>query len=799
MRSRALLVLAIPALVSCGRIKSFAKRVIRGREPTESQAPPVNSGPAAATPIKAHPRIWLDTMMRDEVQKKLSSGEATWTRLDEKCAARMAGPVEWPDGKDYPSPGIGEGYQGSDYWEAVLDLALCSVALKTKDPARSKALSDRAADVLEKMSEIAGPHAVEPLRDDGFGIRFYVTTMAIGYDWLHADLSPALKERLRAAMARWLETYDVKGFARDHPQGNYFAGYYAAKAFAALATQDDEPKSPTWWADWYERMHKQMVQPYYAKHLVGGGWPEGWSYGALGTLNMTWPVLAAHTAKDINLFRDPNAGFTFPFDQAIHLVHFAWPDRIHVDDRGENYESSADEMSTAPLWTLTVLPSLLRRYGDPFAPQLQKYAREIRGRKENKAPAWMDVLFWDAGAPEADYEKLQTSYVAWGMQTAVMRSNWDPNAVWATFTSGAHTANAEGGHMHFDQGSLAIVRGSRAVLVNAASAVRRREPGDPQSKGDDPVYEELFGNHDKDPRKANRTIFNVFYARSKPAAGQAETEERYGQIASMPPKPKTKLARFEDRGEWVLMRGEHLEDMYRKGKKNEVRVASWTRQVLYVRPSLFVVDDRTEVGDADLDQWLAFHFPSPLTARAGEAGLFDVHRAAGQGPAAPSKDAANPGPPLAATVAVIKPDGAPTKMVDVYDRHRVMRIEVRPAKPDKKQRWLTVIDAAPAGPSTTKVKALEGAHGATIEGASGPIVVLSAEGGTAKYRATVGATHYVTDLAPKQELKVSAAREGDAVAITVDRGAGLHASQGGVLAFRVEEDGRVVAVGKDSK
>src|SRR5688572_16188382 len=196
MRSRALLFLAIPALVSCGRIKSCAKRVIRGPQETETRAPPVHSGPAAATPVKPHPRIWLDASMQAELQKKVAAGDPTWKRLDEKCTARMAGPVEWPDGKDYPSPGIGEGYQGSDYWEAVLDLALCSVALKSKDAARSKALAARAADVLEKMSDTSGPHAVEPLRDDGFGIRFYVTTMAIGYDWLHDELPAPLKEKL---------------------------------------------------------------------------------------------------------------------------------------------------------------------------------------------------------------------------------------------------------------------------------------------------------------------------------------------------------------------------------------------------------------------------------------------------------------------------------------------------------------------------------------------------------------------------------------------------------------------------
>ncbi len=242
---------------------------------------------AAPTPIEPHPRIWLDKPTVERLARRRSAGVATWMALDAKCKARMEGPVEWPDGNAYPDPGIGEGYQGRGYWEAVLDLALCARVLKGTDDSRANATAARAADVLEKMSEPEGPHSVDPLRDDGSGIRFFVTAMAIGYDWLHGDLTPSRKERLRASMARWIETWDAASSSRLalHPQSNFFAGYYNAKALAALATQGDFEKSHAWWADWLDRMHKKMVQPYYANHVIGGGWPEGWNYGALGTLD----------------------------------------------------------------------------------------------------------------------------------------------------------------------------------------------------------------------------------------------------------------------------------------------------------------------------------------------------------------------------------------------------------------------------------------------------------------------------------------------------------------------------------
>lgn len=803
MRFRALFVSILPLLISCGRIKSCAGSLVgNGDEESEAKAPPAHGGSAAPTSIEPHPRIWLDKPTLERLAQRKSAGIATWARLDAKCKARMEGALEWPEGKDFPDPGIGEGHLGSGYWEAVLDLALCARMARGADDARAKALAARAADVLEKMSELAGPHAVDPLRDEGFGVRYFVPAMAIGYDWLDTDLTPALKERLRASMTRWIEALDASRSSRGapHPGAHRFAGYYNAKALAALATQGDFDKSPAWWADWHDRLHKKSVQPFYAKHMVGGGSPEGWDRGALATLDMTWPVWAALTAKKVDLFRDPAEPYSFPFDQALHMVHFAWPDRVHIDDRGALSDGSGelDEVAAAPLWPATVLPALLRRFDDPFAAVLQRYAREVRERASKKqVPAWMDFLYWEASAPEADYSKLQRSYVAWGMQTASMRSGWDEQAVWASFTSGTYVGSPDAAEMPFDQGSLSIVRGNRPLLVNATAALERLAPGETAPRGDDPIREDLFGNHDKDPRKGNRTLFNVFYARQKPAAGKSEPEERYGQIAAAPGKPRTRLRRYEDKDAWVLLRGEHLEDMFRRGKNHEPRVTGWTRQVLYVRPSVFVIEDRTEVSDPELDQWLSFHLASPVAARRdAELGAFDVGTAGAFG----------------GTFAVVQPKGATTKTVDVFDRHKVTRVEVRPpaGSKDKSQHWLTVFDAAAAGPgpSATKVRGIDGIAGtvgALVEAVGGPIAVVSTEAGAASYRAPVGTTHYLTGLEPKQELKISTAREaagaGTGTATTyaittVKAAGGVRASDGGVIAFRVDESGGIVSLSK---
>ena len=57
-------------------------------------------------------------------------------------------------------------------------------------------------------------------------------------------------------------------------------------------------------------------------------------------------------------------------------------------------------------------------------------------------------------------------------------------------------------------------------------------------------------------------------------------------------------------------------------------MTSLSRQIVYLRPSQFVVYDRSGICDASLDQYLAFHFPAnPVEVAAPGPGLhrFDVN------------------------------------------------------------------------------------------------------------------------------------------------------------------------------
>src|SRR5438876_194779 len=137
----------------------------------------------------------------------------------------------------------------------------------TLSPPAAAAYGAKGATILGRMSAPPGdPHSPDPLRDSGYGIRFYGLGMAIGFDWLYDALAPSRRTRVVAAINRWIGAFQTGGFERDFPQGNYFAGYYAAKGIGALATEDDNPQAPTMWNDWLTRVHGRMVRPYYAQN-----------------------------------------------------------------------------------------------------------------------------------------------------------------------------------------------------------------------------------------------------------------------------------------------------------------------------------------------------------------------------------------------------------------------------------------------------------------------------------------------------------------------------------------------------
>ena len=717
---------------------------------------------AAPGPLRGHPRIFLDAATLARLRSRARAGDPAWLALRARCDAYRAGAVQWPDGEQYPSSGgIGAGYQGDGYYPALLDVGLCYEVALGIDPARASRYGRVGAAVLEHMSASVGPHAPNTLRDSGYGVRYYGSGMSIGYDWLHPALSAELRARVAAAIQRWLRDFERAGFERQFPQGNYFAGYYAAKAYAGIALSGDWAGGAALLADWRDRVQGRLVQPYYARNLGGGGWPEGWNYGPIASVNMSLPVLAVRTALGLDLTRAPGPAYVYPLTNPRFMLYFTWPNMTTLEDSSALY-SSANPSIAAP-WLLTTEAGLLTALHDPFAPVFHSYARAARraqpgGQLGDDWDLWENLLFWDDKSQERPYTTLPLSYYARGVEMAAVRSDWSRQAVWAAFKAGPYVNFPDNGEEYFDKGSLAIVNGSRPLLVNANGALLRDTPG--SSDGDryyQPIYDDLFSD------TGRRDIFNIFYTDRPAPLGQNNRSRRSGA--------RTHIGLFEDRGSYALMQGVHLEDMYpRSGPRT---IDSWTRTVLYLRPGTFIVYDRTSITSAAVGQWLAFHLGGRVTRAFGSSGdvqRYDVIGRSG----------------YAGSVSTVLPSGHRDSIGGLFGSTKVFRLEVRPGQPARNEQWLTVFDAARNASHAAAVSVLPvtGVPVAILvrRGAGNEAVLLGGHDPVeVRYRLPAGPVENVlTGLRPLARYTVHVAHG----VIDVRRGSGLRASRSGVLTFR---------------
>lgn len=748
----------------------------------------------------AHPRIWLDQSTSAKLRAKVASNDPTWTALKARCDLYLQGQVFWPDVQQYgDAQDIGSGYQGSGWFEPIMDLGLAYQVLKPTDPVTAKKYATKLIDVLTKMSEPSGPHFVEPLTDDGFGIRFYGAGMAMGFDFIYPELTPALKTRLVTAMNLWVSKVGTDGFetSDDHPVGNYYAGYYMAKALVAIGTEGDNAQAPTMWSSWLNDNHLKGVQPYFAKWLAGGGWPEGWDYGPLAVFNMIAPVWAAKTGKNLDLFNFQSAPFPYAHDSGQAIMEMIFPDQKTMDTHGETYDTEDNPVPSSDPEMYTKLAGILQYLGDPGAPQLHSFARNVR-QINGKPPLWVDFLFWDDKAPEASITSRPLSYLATGMNMSVMRSAWTPTAVWGNILAGATIAYSGGGHEKFDKGGLTITRGSTRFLIQAhAEMDQNSTPGVGDGgaydfpTSDDPnnpnnFYNDDFGDHDSFPNMGNATSYNVFYTKNP---------RRWGQYAIDPTMSKANISKFEDGYTYTYTRCSRLDENYwDKDSQSFSYVPYWTRDVLYLRPEVFVVRDRTTVYDAHIPQYMAWHFgKTPVYTAQNDNGKIDARYDVSEGSV------------YKGNLTSLFPISGSTKLVNLYNSGRAYRVECYPpANALSSQTWLNVLDAAPTRADSFTATRMSAADGNVVQGAffgaemlskaaaqvglfgTGPEATLGS--GVIKIIVSrIGTVVAIADMKPGVLYTQTSEKSGAKFLITFTPGSGpLKVSAAGILSCKVK-------------
>jgi hypothetical protein len=751
--------------------------------------------PPAVT--SAHPRMILDGDTLAALRQRMAANTAEWQSLKSTCDSFIGGTVNYPSQENYPDlPNLGQGYQGESYLPALLNEALCYQVLRATSLSAAAPYGAKAVDILMKMSTpyTSGGQGENPLADDGYVIRFYGVGFGLGYDWLYDLLTPAQRTQVYTTANAWLTAFEdpkgVAAFEYEHPQGNYFAGYFHAKAAIALGTYGENPTAPTEWADWLNNQFTKRVLPYYSKHLLGGGWPEGFgNYGPLAIFNMSMPAREVKTATGNDLVH-AIAPFSFPLDSADYVMHFTWPSRAYFDDRDTNHSGGT---ATRPPGTVQVglfqeIIGELAYWGSSKVPVFNEYMAEVNSATSgyDGADPWLRFLQVDPSEAKASLDTLPQSYFASGMGAVAARSDWTTGASWMSFRAGPYINNPGAGEEYFDQGSLALVRGATPLLVNAGGWVVH----DPNGTTDETnVYNDNYKSGNT-VFLGNRQLYNVFYVRNMSGNTVLDTFGQ-GAYTAEDDRAATKVAAYEDGGSYVYMLATHIEQMYRTFAAGPA-VAGWARQVVYLRPNRFVVFDRTTSGNASYDQYMAWHFPAnPVagTAATGQKRLDVTYNGT-----------------YAGAMTTVLPANATTTTVPLYPNSnpvKAWQVQVRPPAAGVSQQWLTVFDLSTSAASVAAVSSVTIGQGAVVGvrlvAVGDNKVVISSSGtaggrisGAVSYSVPASvAEHVVTDLAAATGYNITVSISGSNQTITVTPGGTFNTTAAGVLDFFVNAGGTI--------
>ena len=311
-----------------------------GPAPRAQPDAPAASTPALAVDLEhphgAHPRILLTPERLEGLRAVRAPGTPSWRRLVSQCDE---------DARE----SVNAGYEGWDWANATLDLALCGAVTSRPEYTQAALKYFRALlDDRHKVGDGAGGDGIVQ-HDHGYAIRTRGCFGALAFDWLHdaPGMTGELRKHAIDRFVAWNRWFSENGYSRDQPIANYYVGWFGSLAFAGIAAQGDDPRA-TDLLHQAQRMYAADVVPAYRRKLAGGDFPEGWQYG-----DMVGAILAIFADAESRPSSAVAAFDEVPWlrESVTFRAHALWPDGKHMLDTGDWTEKPA----IAPAHTLEVL------------------------------------------------------------------------------------------------------------------------------------------------------------------------------------------------------------------------------------------------------------------------------------------------------------------------------------------------------------------------------------------------------------------------------------------------------------
>jgi oligo-alginate lyase len=312
--------------------------------------------------------------------------------------------------------------------EALRRVLLCSFAFHwTND----RAFLDRA------RADLLAVAAFEDWNPSHFlDVAEMATAVALGYDWLHADLTSEEQAVLRDALIHKALVHGRNGHASFRAQNNWSQVCIGGLGLAALAIGDQEPGL----AKSVLEAGRRDIDSGLRHYRPDGIYPEGPSYWEYGT---SYTVLLAAALRSVT-------GEDWGIMQRDGLeASAAWI--VHMTGPTGAFYNFADGGARAGL--MPALFYFARELNQPVLLRSQNDAarRFIAGGRERLAPL---AAFWWIDSRVLAGGEMPLFWAGQGLQPiAAWRSSWqDPEAFYFAIKGGGAAAN----HGHMDGGSFIL-------------------------------------------------------------------------------------------------------------------------------------------------------------------------------------------------------------------------------------------------------------------------------------------------------------------------------------------------------
>ena len=302
----------------------------------------------------------------------------------------------------------------------------------------------------------------------------YILGIALGYDWLYEELTPAERAAVAGRLGREGEAQHrritrERAWWRNQYFQNHSHSNTAALAFAAAALRDEDPRAPEW-----EKTARRFFDETFAVLPADGSSLEGYAYAGYGAEYLLLYALLARETLGVDYTDRPWARH-FP----EYLVHGLLPRRTA--------EEWAMTFGDAPRrgWTSTAqhLFTLARLHRDGTA---QWMARETTALRKTGlgSRGWMMLLAYDPTVVPAEPAALPTFARFPEIDQVMMRSSWsDPDATLVGFKCGpfmGRTLSKDAGfdfgtgHQDADSGSFQLFSHGEFLAIDPLYTGRER-------------------------------------------------------------------------------------------------------------------------------------------------------------------------------------------------------------------------------------------------------------------------------------------------------------------------------------